>query len=161
MPFCPACGVRVAQGPARCGLDGCLLRRLQCGQCEGEVAPSDRFCGHCRHNLIVHPATSRPLHMRTAGVWRRLGAVLFDSLAWWMFLQCFIDLPAPWVLALVPLWASLIETRDGQTPGQQIFSLKRLFLDGTSPLLRDWPQCLKSACWPFVQSPTRLFWVPD
>jgi hypothetical protein len=89
-----------------------------------------------------------------------LGAALFDSLAWLMFVQCFFDLPWLLCLAAVPLWASLVEARDGQTPGQQIFSLKRLLLDGSPPAWKHWWRCLGAGYWPWAHSGSSLYWVP-
>lgn len=160
MPYCPACGVRVA-GSARCGLDGNLVRQGHCPACSGEVAPGDLFCGHCRHNLQMQPARWRPLELRAAAWWRRLGACLIDGLGSLMVVQCFW--PGPWlmILACLPLWVSLVEVGDGQTPGQQIFSLKRLQNTGETLSWRHWGACLLAALWPGQGGPTRLYWVPS
>ncbi len=138
-----------------------MVRRLQCGHCQGEVAPSDKFCGHCRHNLRLHPALSRPLKMLAAPVWRRLGATLFDGLAWLMLVRCFFEFSGPQPLFLIGFWAGLVECRDGCTPGQQIFSLKRLSKEGEALTWRGLGDCLRAAYIPWAKSPTRLYWVPQ
>ena len=161
MPFCPACGVRVAGSATRCGLDGALLRNLQCPSCQCEVSPGDRWCGHFRHSLVQRPAVSSPLVMRPASPIRRLGVVLFDSLALTLIAGCFFPEVSSWVwLLLVPLWASLWEAADSATPGQQVFSIKRLGLQGESMGWRSWGGCLAAGYLPFWNRTTRLFWVP-
>ncbi|MCW5866803.1 MAG: zinc ribbon domain-containing protein [Candidatus Eremiobacteraeota bacterium] len=161
MPFCPACGVRVAGNATRCGLDGALLRKLECPSCHGEVSPGDRLCGHCRHSLVQQPALSSPLQMRPASWRRRLGALLFDSLAFSLIASCFFPEVSDWLwLVLLPLWASLWEAADSATPGQQVFSLKRLGPQGQSLGWRHWGGCLVAGYLPFLNRGTRLCWVP-
>ncbi len=161
MPFCPACGVRVGGGATRCGLDGAILRKLECPSCSREVSPGDRFCGHCRHSFAQRPALSSPLQMRPASRLRRLGALLFDGLAFPLIASCFFPEVVDWFwLLLLPLWASLWEAADSATPGQQVFSLKRLGLQGQSLGWRHWGGCLVAAYLPFLNRATRLYWVP-
>ena len=161
MPFCPACGVRVGGGATRCGLDGAILRRLDCPSCSHEVSPGDRFCGHCRHSFAQQPALSSPLQMRSASRLRRLGALLFDGLAFSLIASCFFPEVVDWFwLLLLPLWASLWEAADSATPGQQVFSLKRLGLQGQSLGWRHWGGCLVAGYLPFLNRATRLYWVP-
>lgn len=161
MPFCPACGVRVAGDSTRCGLDGALLRRLSCPACQLEVSPGDRYCGHCRHSLTQQPASSSPLTMRPATWWRRLGVVLFDALAFSLIASCFFPEVSDWIWVLVlPLWASLWEAADSATPGQQIFCLKRLGPQGERLGWRHWGGCVVAGYLPFWNRSTRLYWVP-
>lgn len=160
MPFCPACGVRVAGGATRCRLDGSILRKLQCPLCQGEVSPGDHFCGHCRQSLVQSPALSSPLIMRPAPRSRRFGAFAFDALAWILLAQCFWQLPV-WILLLaLPLWVCLWEAGDVATPGQQVFSLKRLGSKGENLVWRQASACLVAACLPWRVGSTRLYWVP-
>ena len=161
MPFCPACGVRVASNANRCGLDGALLRKLECPSCQREVSPGDRWCGHCRHSLVQSPAVASPLVMLPASRIRRFGVVVFDALAFSLIASCFFpDLPS-WVwLLFVPLWASLWEAADSATPGQQLFSIKRLGPQGRTLGWRDWSGCLGAGYLPFWTWTTRLYWVP-
>lgn len=161
MPFCPACGVRVASNATRCGLDGALLRKLECPTCRLEVSPGDRWCGHCRHSLVHSPAVASPLVVRPASRTRRLGVFLFDGLAFSLIAGCFFPTLPSWVwLLLVPVWASVWEAADSATPGQQIFSLKRLDVHAQSLGWRDWGSCLVAGYLPFWNRTTRLYWVP-
>lgn len=160
MPYCPACGVRVAGGATRCRLDGAILRKLACPGCQGEVSPGDRFCGHCRLSLVQTRALSSPLVMRPAPWTRRLGALAFDALAWVLLAQCFCELPAWLLLPALPLWVSPWEACDAATPGQQVFSLKRLGLKGENLGWRQAGACLVAACLPWLSRSTRLYWVP-
>ena len=125
------------------------------------MSPADRYCGHCRNHLITHPANSRPTTMKPARLWRRWGAFLFDSLAWLMLLSCFLSPPVWVVLLSLPFLAALVEVRDGRTPGQQIFALKRLRPDGNPLTSGAWLACLRSAWWPWGRRSTQIFWVPD
>jgi hypothetical protein len=173
MPYCPSCGVRVAPGAARCGLDGSLLRLVECPGCGGEVGLKDQFCGHCRFDLRHAPPRLRPVEMLPAPWTRRLGAAGFDALGTLLAVQGFLPILAGWqqlIVAwlLVPLWVSLVEVQDGMSPGQQIFSLKRLRSDGQSLALADYPRALAAAA-AFWLGPRRaagwsrtsLFWVPQ
>lgn len=160
MPYCPACGVRVAPGTSRCGLDGALLRKLECPQCQGEVSPGDRFCGHCRQSL-AQGAVSAPVNMHPAPWGRRLGALIFDVLAFPLLASCFfVEVPLPFFLPALPFWVCLWEAADSATPGQQVFSLKRLGPRGQSLGWRQAAACLAAFCLPWGHGSTRLFWVP-
>lgn len=173
MPYCPSCGVRVAPGAARCGLDGSLLRRVECPACRGEVGFKDRFCGHCSSDLRQTPPHLRPLELLPARWTRRVGAAGFDALGTLLAVQGFLPFLATWqqvavAWLLVPLWVSLVEVQDGMSPGQQIFSLKRLRPDGQSLVLRDYGRALGAAVtfWLGARrcsdwSRTSLFWVPQ
>lgn len=160
MPYCPSCGLRVAHS-ARCGLDGSLLRQGRCPSCGGEVGPGDHFCGHCRHNLQLQPARWLPLDLRPAPWWRRLGAFLFDGLGSLMVVHCFWEGPAPLILACLPIWVSLLEAHQIATPGQQIFSLRRLQSNGEGLTRRHWGPSLVAALWPWHQGSTKVYWVPQ
>lgn len=162
MPYCPACGVRVAPGPSRCRLDGALLRKLECASCQAEVSPGDRFCGHCRQSLELRPAQSRALDLRSAPWGRRLGALVFDVLAFPLLASCFFSqIPPTYFLLLLPFWVCLWEAADSATPGQQVFSLKRLGRGGESLGWRETFACLAACCLPWNSGTTRLYWVPS
>jgi hypothetical protein len=95
---------------------------------------------------------------------RRVGAATFDFLCTLLGVQGFLpDLglvsQAGLALLITTLWVSLVEAQDGMTPGQQIFSLKRLQADGQRLQWRWWPRCLRAA-WQLPGSRTSLFWVP-
>ncbi|MFN8613849.1 MAG: zinc ribbon domain-containing protein [Vulcanimicrobiota bacterium] len=161
MPYCPACGVRVAPGASRCRLDGSLLRKLECPACQGEVSPGDRFCGHCRQSLSQRPPLNSPLLMKPAPLARRLGALVFDLVAFPLLASCFFSrLPLPYFLPWLPVWVCLWEVADSATPGQQVFSLKRLGAAGESLRWSYAAACLAACCLPWGRGSTRLYWVP-
>ncbi|MBS2039530.1 zinc ribbon domain-containing protein [bacterium] len=162
MPYCPSCGVRVAPGASRCRLDGALLRKLECPACQGEVSPGERFCGHCRQSLVQRPGLSRPLELRPAPWGRRLGALLFDLIAFPLLASCFFNqIPVLYFLPGLPLWVCIWEAADSATPGQQVFSLKRLGRQGESLGWRHAAACLAAFCLPWSRGSTRLYWVPS
>lgn len=160
MPFCPTCGIRVPGGAARCELDGSILRVYRCKKCEGEVAPQEKYCGHCGCHFANQPYVSYPLQLQPASWWRRWACAGFDGLAWMMLVNCFLSLEPilPWLT--LPLVAASVESWDAQTPGQHVFGLKRLCNDGEVLPKKVWWACLKAALLPFLGQSTRLFWIP-
>lgn len=159
--------MRVAGEAARCGLDGALLRRIECPSCQGEVGPKDGFCGHCRCDLRQSPARWRPLQLKTAPLWRRFGAAVFDFLASLLALQGILYALTGWqqvgaALLLLPVAVSVLEAQGVCTPGQQIFGLIRLRPDGQPLRWRDWARVLWESVRPWRAEPchSRLYWVP-
>lgn len=139
---CPRCGKLFPPGIGRCGIDGALLQRLECTVCRGGLTPRDRFCGHCGVDLQRQPPRRRSLDLQLAPWWRALGAWVFDGLIGYLTLSWLAALSQPITLGLallsVPFWVAWLEVGGGASPGQEIFSLRRLDLEG-HPVTTRWP----------------------
>lgn len=102
-----------------------------CPECSQEVAPKDRYCGHCRWDLERKKGQLQALPLAQASPARRWGSRIFDAICTFWGVKWLLGLEGlgPQLLATlvaVILWVTLVERLGQRSPGQRIFSLQRV-----------------------------------